>query len=187
MFQMFVGRYYLVDCGYALEPSYMAPYRSTRYHLEKFRDVRFDTLSDEEKFNLVHSSLRNVIEWAFGVLKSRWHILGGRPFCDRDYQVQLIVACFALHNYLWEWEHGMEVTSGYALSEWVQLHADITMSAMRHWIKHGLCWDIYTRYVVLSYVLSICEVGNVVGVSVSKVGALMWDCRGEGTSTENGG
>ncbi|XP_022681926.1 putative nuclease HARBI1 [Setaria italica] len=71
------GRYYLVDSGYAVREGYLGPYRNTRYHLEEFSRRAADTL--EEKFNFHHSSLRNVVERAFGVLKFRWHILREVP------------------------------------------------------------------------------------------------------------
>ncbi|XP_066333987.1 uncharacterized protein [Miscanthus floridulus] len=68
-----LGRYYLVDSGYAVREGYLGPYRSTRYHLEEFSRREADTL--EEKFNFHHFSHRSVVERAFGFLKSRWHIL----------------------------------------------------------------------------------------------------------------
>ena len=59
-----VGRYYLVDVGYALESGYMGPFKNTRYHLDDFRG---ETMSRQKKFNLTHSRLRNVIEQTIGV------------------------------------------------------------------------------------------------------------------------
>lgn len=52
----------------------------------------------EEKFNYCHSSIRNVVERAFAVLKARWQTLEGVPLCGRDNQTKIIVACFALHK-----------------------------------------------------------------------------------------
>ncbi|XP_022889066.1 uncharacterized protein LOC111404502 [Olea europaea var. sylvestris] len=48
------GKYYLVDFDFAHRPGYMAPYKGS---------------------DILHSSCRNVIERAFGVLKQRWKIL----------------------------------------------------------------------------------------------------------------
>jgi len=62
-----LGRYYLVDDGYALESGYMGPFKNTRYHLDDFRGVPIETMSRQEKFNLTHSRLRNVIEQTIGV------------------------------------------------------------------------------------------------------------------------
>ncbi|CAD6213004.1 unnamed protein product [Miscanthus lutarioriparius] len=64
------GKYYLVDSGYAVKKGYLDPYRNARYHLDEFRDSAAPT-SYEEQFNFRHSSLRNVIEWAFGRLKGK--------------------------------------------------------------------------------------------------------------------
>jgi hypothetical protein len=95
-----------VESGYALEKGYLGPYRNTRYHLNDLKGTSEDRLANHEKFNLVHSKLRNVVERTFRVLKERWQILGGIPYFPREKQVKIILACFALNNYLWEYEHG---------------------------------------------------------------------------------
>ena len=94
-----VGRYYLVDAGYAQEYGYMGPYKNTRYHLDDFRGLDLETLSRQEKFNLTHSRHRNVIEQTFGVLKACWHILEGVPYCEREKQSMMIISCFAMNNF----------------------------------------------------------------------------------------
>jgi len=53
-----------------------------------------------EIFNFTHSSLRNVIERAFGVLKMKWRILLGIPAYPPHVQTKIIVACMALHNFI---------------------------------------------------------------------------------------
>ena len=55
----------------------------------------------KELFNLRHSSLRTIIERAFGVLKWRFVILraGHKGFSIRT-QVNVVYACVALHNWL---------------------------------------------------------------------------------------
>ena len=112
------GRYYLVGTGYALESGYMGPFKNTRYHLDNFRGVPVETMSRQEKFNLTHSRLRNVIERTFGVLKNRWQILDGVPYCHRTKQKMIIMSCFALHNYLFIREHGFGSPT-YPSSPWV--------------------------------------------------------------------
>ncbi|CAN6326130.1 unnamed protein product [Urochloa humidicola] len=59
----------------------------------------------EELFNKHHSKLRNVIERGFGVVKSRWKILGEVPLYGGDRQSKIIVSCFGLHNYLVDMMH----------------------------------------------------------------------------------
>ena len=127
------GRYYLVDAGYALETGYMAPFKNTRYHLDDFMGVDMDTLSRQEKFNFTHSSLRNVVERTFGVLKARWHILHGVPFCHREKQKMIIMSCFAMHNFLWNREIGVGSPT-YPPSDWVQINANSTMPLVREYI-----------------------------------------------------
>ncbi|KAA0063727.1 putative nuclease HARBI1 [Cucumis melo var. makuwa] len=45
-----------------------------------------------------HSSARNVIERAFGVLKGRWAILRGKSYYPVEVQCRKILACCLLHN-----------------------------------------------------------------------------------------
>jgi hypothetical protein len=55
----------------------------------------------EEKFNHLHSCLRNAIERAFGVLKMKWRILLSIPhFHDPLTQTKIITACMCLHNFI---------------------------------------------------------------------------------------
>jgi hypothetical protein len=51
-------------------------------------------------FNYLHSSLRNVIERAFGVLKQKWRILKSMPSFSTRTQAHIIMACMALHNFI---------------------------------------------------------------------------------------
>ena len=51
-------------------------------------------------FNFLHSSLRNVIERSFGVLKEKWRILKGMPSFSPRTQKHIIMACLALHNFI---------------------------------------------------------------------------------------
>jgi hypothetical protein len=53
-------------------------------------------------FNFLHSSLRNVIERAFGVLKKKWRILKDMPSYSPRTQKQIILTCIALHNFIRE-------------------------------------------------------------------------------------
>ena len=53
-------------------------------------------------FNHAHSSLINVIERSFGVLKMKWRILKNLPSSPVNKQSKIIVACMALHNFIRE-------------------------------------------------------------------------------------
>jgi hypothetical protein len=46
-----------------------------RYHLNEWRGVGIKPASPDEVFNYYHSSLRSVVECAFGRLKRVWKIL----------------------------------------------------------------------------------------------------------------
>lgn len=64
---IFIGKYYLVDGGLPHRTTLLTPYRGVRYHLKEY-SCRAPQ-NPRELFNLHHSSLRNAIERAFGVLK----------------------------------------------------------------------------------------------------------------------
>ncbi|CAH9106077.1 unnamed protein product [Cuscuta europaea] len=100
-------KYYLVDAGYPNSRGYLAPYKGThiRYHFQDFRRGKTrgarTPKGTEERFNYIHSSLRNVIERTFGVWKARWSILKDMHV---NYtiatQIDIIVASMAIHNYI---------------------------------------------------------------------------------------
>ena len=64
---MVVGKYYLGDAGFMFKAQVITPYRGVRYHLKEYS--RRGPQNAHELFNHCHSSLRNVIERTFGVLK----------------------------------------------------------------------------------------------------------------------
>ncbi|XP_062103069.1 protein ALP1-like [Humulus lupulus] len=73
------GKYYVVDSGYPNMPGFLAPYCGERYHLRRFRGRWNHPRGAMELFNYRHSSLRNVIERCFGLLKARFPILKSMP------------------------------------------------------------------------------------------------------------
>jgi hypothetical protein len=73
-----LGKFYLVDAGYAVRPRFLPPYRATRYHLSEYGGR--NPQNPKELFNLRHSSLRVTIERAFGALKNIFKILYNKPF-----------------------------------------------------------------------------------------------------------
>ena len=97
------GKYYVVDSAYKNSPGFLAPYRGQRYHLRDFRGSGRDPRSMKELFNHHHSSVRNIIERTFGVLKKRFPILKG-PM--QNYmmarQTSMAIACCVVHNFIRE-------------------------------------------------------------------------------------
>jgi hypothetical protein len=79
----------------------LVPYQKTRYHLSEWDQQGRSPENAKELFNLRHSSLRMVVERAFGVLKWRFSILRlpRKGFSIRT-QVYIVYACVALHNWL---------------------------------------------------------------------------------------
>ncbi|KAK7364679.1 hypothetical protein VNO80_13420 [Phaseolus coccineus] len=94
------GKYYLGDAGFMLKQNIITPYRGVRYHLKEYS--RRGPQNAKELFNLRHSSLRNVIERSFGVLKKRFPIIasGTEPHYDVDTMTKIVLACCILHNFL---------------------------------------------------------------------------------------
>ncbi|WVZ71421.1 hypothetical protein U9M48_020011 [Paspalum notatum var. saurae] len=95
------GKFYLVDSGYPNRPGYLALYRGTKYHIPEYRQGSGPS-GKKEVFNYLHSSLRNVIERSFGVLKMKWRILLKLPSYPMRKQSKIILACMAVHNFIRE-------------------------------------------------------------------------------------
>ncbi|CAN1121674.1 hypothetical protein LINPERHAP2_LOCUS897, partial [Linum perenne] len=51
-------------------------------------------------FDYKRSSLRNVIERCFGVLKKRWSILKTMCICSFIKQINIVLASCAIHNFI---------------------------------------------------------------------------------------
>ncbi|XP_030537295.1 uncharacterized protein LOC115745831 [Rhodamnia argentea] len=94
------GKYYVVDSGYAALPGFLTPFKGKRYHLNDYRGRGRQARTTREMFNHKHSSLRNVIERAFGALKKRFFILQHIPSFPIPKQALIVIACCALHNYI---------------------------------------------------------------------------------------
>ncbi|CAN0906787.1 Protein ALP1-like [Linum grandiflorum] len=94
-----LGKYYVVDSGYSNIPGFLAPYRGYTAHFQEMRR-RGGPKGREELFNYRLSSLLNVIERCFGVLKKRFPIL--KNMCSYSYRKQtlIVIACCAIHNYI---------------------------------------------------------------------------------------
>jgi len=101
LFYICVGKYYIVDAGYPNRPGYLAPYKGERYHLPEWhRGMEPNT--PKEKFNRIHSSVRNVIERSFGVLKMKWQILYKMSGYSMVTQKKIVAATMVLHNFIRE-------------------------------------------------------------------------------------
>ena len=93
-------KYYVVDTGYPNRKGFLSPYRGVRYHIPEFQANH--PRGQEEKFNSLHSSLRNVIERSFGVLKKHWNILNIMLPYQYLTQVKIVIVAMALHNFIIE-------------------------------------------------------------------------------------
>jgi hypothetical protein len=136
-----VGKFYLVDVGYACRPGFLPPYRGVRYHLSEY-GPRNRPDNARELFNLRHSSLRVTMERAIGALKLRFRILDNKPFHKYRTQVKLVVACAILHN--WILGFGMDEVVPMRLISLVHhhnhlnCHVHILMWAPLTWLQRGM-------------------------------------------------
>ncbi|XP_020262996.1 protein ALP1-like [Asparagus officinalis] len=96
--KVYDGKYYLCDAGYPTMPGFISPYRGVRYHLKEHSGKT--PKNRRELFNLRHSSLRSKIESAFGTLKNRFKILCAKPHYPFPTQVDIVLACTILHNFI---------------------------------------------------------------------------------------
>ena len=95
------GKYYLGDGGYGLKRFVLTPYRGVRYNIVEFNLLGQGPVTKEELFHLRHSSLRNVVERLFGVVKRRFPILVTMsPYSIELIQCELIQCCLLLHNFV---------------------------------------------------------------------------------------
>ncbi|KAA0066137.1 retrotransposon protein [Cucumis melo var. makuwa] len=150
---LITGYYYLCDGGYPNAEGFFGPYRSQWYHLQEWRGAGNASTNAKEYFNMKHSSARNVIERAFGVLKGRWAILRGKSYYPLQVQCRTILACCLLHNlinremtYCDEVDDVDEGDSAYATTttiedihyiemtnEWSQWHNKLAESMFTDW------------------------------------------------------
>jgi hypothetical protein len=94
-------KYYAVDVVYPNRPGYLAPYKGARYHVLDWRRGPAPS-GEHEHFNHLHSSIRNAVERAFGVLKMKWRILLKMPSFPLDKQKMIVAAIMCLHNFIRE-------------------------------------------------------------------------------------
>lgn len=78
---------------------YLAPYRGQRYHLNDYPGTR-GPRSAMEKLNHAHSSLRNIIERCFGILKVQFPILKMVVSYSLRKQTNIVIAACAIHNFI---------------------------------------------------------------------------------------
>ena len=96
-----LGKYYVVDTRYPNRLGYLSPYKGQRYHIQDWRDGPAPS-GEQEVFNHLHSSLRNVVERTFGVWKMKWRILLKMPSYPMIKQKMIVAATMCLHNFIRE-------------------------------------------------------------------------------------
>nr|KAJ0213570.1 hypothetical protein LSAT_V11C400227530 [Lactuca sativa] len=103
----YIDKYYIVDAGYPNTRGYLAPHKGTNihYYLPDFRRGHSAAVREphgpKDKFNYLHSSLRNIIEQTFGEWKARWTLLRDMHVNYKyKNQVKIMIASMAIHNYI---------------------------------------------------------------------------------------
>lgn len=93
------GKYYIVDAGFTNMHGFLAPYRNVRNWLSDFPGGG-RSHDRKEHFNYIHSSLRNVIERSFGVLKACFPILQKMPPYPYPIQRRIVVVAMTVHSFI---------------------------------------------------------------------------------------
>ena len=108
-----------------LNLDFYPPFRGVRYHLNEWGPNN-PVQNEKELFNLRHSSLRVTVERAFGSLKRRFKVLDdAKPFFPFETQVDIVVACCIIHNWVIQDElDGIIISDG----NWVPNHNYATSS-----------------------------------------------------------
>lgn len=84
------GRYLLGDLAYPLRPWLMPPFSCKLGHVLP---------PPERHYNKLQAGTRICVERAFGILKARWRLLGGRVRQHDKHDVaKVVTACTVLHN-----------------------------------------------------------------------------------------
>ncbi|RWR90744.1 putative nuclease HARBI1 [Cinnamomum micranthum f. kanehirae] len=109
-----IGKFYLVDGGYANTRGFVASYRGIRYHLKEWSTTQAPQ-TPQELFNLRHSKARNVVERTFAVLKQRFPILKTTLRYPLNTQAKIVVACCVMYNYIKQWNYNDELEEGSVL------------------------------------------------------------------------
>ena len=81
-------------------PGFLSPYRGEQYHFHDHRGPRQAPRGPIELFNYMHSSLHNIIERCFGVLKARFPILKVMSNYRPQRQRRIPIACCVLQNFI---------------------------------------------------------------------------------------
>lgn len=93
-------RFYLGDAGFDARAGLLTLYPGVRYHLQEWGVGRDGPQTDNELFNLRHSSLGIIMELVFGRVKSKFRIMRlPAPEYDLKHQVLTIYACAGLWNF----------------------------------------------------------------------------------------
>ncbi|KAK3225204.1 hypothetical protein Dsin_005066 [Dipteronia sinensis] len=86
-------------------PGFLAPYRGERHHLRDYRGPHRSPREPSELFNYRHSSLQNVIERHFSVLKASFAILKTISNYRISRQRLIPIAYCVLDNFIRQTSH----------------------------------------------------------------------------------
>ena len=96
-FNLCLDKYYVVDARYPNRPEYLSPYKGERCHMPEWHRGMVSK-TPIERFNRIHSSIQNVIERSFGLLKIKWQILYMVTSYSIYKQKMIVVTTMVLHN-----------------------------------------------------------------------------------------
>ena len=147
-----VDGFYLGDAAYTLKRWCLIPYRGVRYHLKEWGRANERPANSRELFNLRHSTLRNVIERSYGVVKKRFSILESMHSYPYPVQVHLALCCFMVHTFIRCNQGFQDIYDEYNIDEPLDAGVEeaevevdaVERAALEHWrdeIAQGLWAD----------------------------------------------
>ena len=99
-FTTLLRKYQLRDAGYTNSETVLILYRVTRYYLKEQRLFSLKPKNVKELFNLRYTSLQNVVERIFSVVKRKYQVLRTLSKYLIDTQTRIILAYYTLYNYV---------------------------------------------------------------------------------------
>lgn len=88
----------ILSSRFRLSKWIIGPYKNYKYYLHDYYGMRFR--GSKEIFNHSRSSLWNVVERCFGILKARFSILKYFIPYYLNFEMPIVVACVTSHNFI---------------------------------------------------------------------------------------
>ena len=111
------GKYQLGDIGYSNSEYIMVLYQGVQYYLREQHQSNKKPKNIKELFNLQHTSLCNIIERIFSIIKRKFKILSFKAEYSFDTQVDLVLSLCTLYNFIRQYQSLNNKINSFKLKE----------------------------------------------------------------------